>query len=82
MANGRLAVDRVRLQKAGAELINIIKSSKENFYNNFTKKINDPNTSGKTYWSLMKTFVNGKKFLTLAKMLTSLTIFLFSNANL
>ena len=31
MANGRLAVDRVRLQKASAELINIIKSSKENF---------------------------------------------------
>ena len=31
MTNGRLAMDRVRLQKAGAELINIIQSSKENF---------------------------------------------------
>ena len=31
MAKGRLAADRVRLQKTGAELINIIKSSKENF---------------------------------------------------
>ena len=31
MANSRLAVDCVSLQKAGAELINIIKSSKENF---------------------------------------------------
>ena len=40
MANGRLAVDRIRLQKAGAELINIIKSSKENFYNNHAKKSN------------------------------------------
>ena len=28
MANGRLDVDRIRLQKVGAELINIIKSSK------------------------------------------------------
>ena len=37
MANGRLAVDRVRLQKAGAELINIIKSSKEYFYKNLAK---------------------------------------------
>ena len=63
MANGRLAVDRVRLQKAGAELINIIKSSKENFYNNLAKKINDINTSRKTYWSIMKTFVNDKKLL-------------------
>ena len=49
MANGRLAVDRVRLQKAGAELINIIKSSKENFYNNLAKKINDPNNL-KSIW--------------------------------
>ena len=61
MANGRLAVDHVRLQKAGAELINIIKSSKENFYNNLTKKLNDPNTSNKTYWSTMKTFIDGRK---------------------
>ena len=40
MANGRLAVDRFRLQKAGAKLINIIKSSKEVFYNNPAKKLN------------------------------------------
>ena len=37
MANGRLVVDRVRLQKAGVELIKIIKSSKENFYKNLEK---------------------------------------------
>ena len=61
MANGRLAVGRVWLQKAGAELINIIKPSKENFCNNIAKKLNDPNTSSKKYWSIMKTFVNGKK---------------------
>ena len=61
MGNGRLAVDRVRLQKAGAELINTIKSPKENFYKNLAKNLNDPNTSSKTYWSIMKTFVNGKK---------------------
>ena len=29
MANGRLVVDCVRLQKAGAELINIVESLKE-----------------------------------------------------
>ena len=63
MANGRLAVDRVRLQKAGAELINTIKSSKENVCNNLVKKLNDPNSSSKTYWSITRTFVNGKKLL-------------------
>ena len=49
MANGRLAMDRVRLQKAGEELTNIIKSSKENFCKNLAKKLNDPNASSKTY---------------------------------
>ena len=63
MGNGRLAVYRVRLQKAGTELKNITKSSKENFYNNLAKKLNDPSSSSKTYWSRMKTFINGKKSL-------------------
>ena len=38
MAIARLALDRIRLQKVGAKLINIIKSSKENFYNKLAKK--------------------------------------------
>ena len=42
IANVRLAMDRFRLQKANEELTNIIKSSKENFYNNLAKKLNDP----------------------------------------
>ena len=63
MANGRLPVDRVRLQKAGEELINIIKSSKENFHNNLANKLNDSNTSSKTYWSIMKTSLMAKKLL-------------------
>ena len=71
MANGRLAVDRVRLQKAGAELITIIKSSKESFYNNLTKKINDPNTSNKTHSSIIKTFINGKKTPIIPPLLVS-----------
>ena len=61
MAIGRLTVDRARLQKAVAELINIIKSSKENLYNNLAKKLNDRNTSSKAYWFITKAFVNGKK---------------------
>ena len=59
MANGRLIGDCVKLQKAGAELINVIKSSKK-FHINLTKKLNKPSTSNKTYWSIMKTFVNSK----------------------
>ena len=58
MANGLMALDCVRLQEAGAELI---KSSKENFYNNLSKNLNNPNTFNKTYSSIIKTFFNGKK---------------------
>ena len=58
MANGGLVVGHFRLQKAGVELI---KSSKENFYNNLAKKLNDPSTSDKTYCSIMMAFINGKK---------------------
>ena len=45
LANGRLILDRVKLQKAGAELINIIKSSKEKFYINLAKILNDSSSS-------------------------------------
>ena len=60
MANDRLVVDCVRLQKAGAELINIIKSLNEKFYVKLVKKLKDQKTSSKMYWSVMQTFVNGK----------------------
>ena len=41
MVNARLFVDPLNLQKAGAELMNVIKSSKENFYINLAKKFNN-----------------------------------------
>ena len=61
MTNGRLIVGCVRLQKAGAELINIFKFSNKIFTTTSRKKLNDPGTSNKTYWSIMKTFINAKK---------------------
>ena len=95
MANVRLAVDRVRLQRAGAELINIIKSSKENFYSNLAKKSNDLSTFNKTNCSIMKTFINGKKPPIIPTLLVNNNLisnfrekasifdnFLLSNANL
>ena len=60
MANDRLVLDLVRLQKAGAEPTKIIKSSKESFYNNLARKLIDSSTSNKTSLSVMKAFINGK----------------------
>ena len=31
------------------------------YYNQLAQKLNDPKTSSKTYWSISKTFYNGKK---------------------
>ena len=31
------------------------------YYYQLAQKLNDPKTSSKTYWSILKTFYNGKK---------------------
>ena len=49
MANGRLVMDPVKLQKTGAELMNVIESSKENFYINLGKKFKNPSACNKMY---------------------------------
>ena len=42
-------------------LTETIRSSKEKFYYKLSTKLANPSTSWKTYWSILKTFVNGKK---------------------
>ena len=74
MANGRLAVGRVKLQKASAEQINIIKPSKENFYNNLAKKLNDSNTSSRKFRSIIKNFVNGKETSIIPPLLVNINL--------
>ena len=61
MANGRLVMDPVKLQKTGAELMNVIESSKENFYINLGKKFKNPSACNKMYQSVLKTFNYNKK---------------------
>ena len=40
---------------------NLTSKSKNEYYQNINIKLNDPLTNSKTYWSIMKTFFNGKK---------------------
>lgn len=60
MTNGGLDTDYVRLQKVGIKRVNFVRSSKEKFYINLAKRLNDLCTASKTYWSIVKTFINGK----------------------
>ena len=48
-------------QLISSNLTESIRSTKEKFYYKLSTKLADPSTSSKTYWSILKTFVNGKK---------------------
>ena len=49
------------LQEATNEVSKIISKGKEEYHNHSVSKLNRPSTSAKTYWSILKTFYNGKK---------------------
>ena len=39
----------------------LISESKDKYYNKLSMKLNNLKTSSKTYWSILKTFYNGRK---------------------
>ena len=43
------------------KISNLFTKSKEKYYQRINAKLNDPSLSNKTYWSILKTFYNGKK---------------------
>ena len=47
------------LQNATSELIY---EKKSDYYHQLARKLIDPSTSHKTYWSILKTFYNNKKY--------------------
>ena len=49
------------LNKLSEDLTNAITNSKLAYYRRIASKLNDPNSAPKTYWSILKLFVNGKK---------------------
>ena len=53
--------DFAKLEHLRSENDNLISKSEEEHYQDTNKKLSDLLTSSKTYWSIMKTFFNGKK---------------------
>ena len=43
------------------EVSQLISEIKDKYYNKLSMKLNNPKTSSKTYWSILKTFYNGRK---------------------
>ena len=50
---------------------NTITNSKLAYYRRIASKLNDPNTVTKSYWSILKSFVNGKKIPLIAPILVN-----------
>ena len=46
---------------AVTEVSQLIKESKDEYYNELAMKLSNPKTSSKTYWCILKTFYNGRK---------------------
>ena len=61
--NGRFEGDFVFIETLITEINDLITSTKDLYYRNLAKKLNNPLLQAKTYWSILKIFHNDKKFL-------------------
>ena len=61
LQNVRFESDFVLLETLITELNELIVTTKVLYYENLGKKLNNPLVQAKTYWSILKTFYNGKK---------------------
>ena len=59
--NGRFESDFVLLETLITELNELVSTAKALCYENLDKKLNNPLLQANTYWSILKTFYNGKK---------------------
>ena len=60
--NGRRREDYNILLNTGQELTDLIKIRKSEYFSHLSGKLNNPMTSSKAYWSILKSFVQGKRF--------------------
>ena len=51
----------IHIQNLAIDISELISVKKEEYYDNLSKKLNGPNTSAKTYWSILKSFYKGIK---------------------
>ena len=59
--NGRFESDFIIIETSITEINDLITSTKDLYYNNLAKRLNNPLLQAKTYWSILKTFYNDKK---------------------
>ena len=67
--NGRFESDFVFLETLITEINELISSTKNVYYENLARKLNNPLLQAKTYWSILKTFYNEKKIPIISPLL-------------
>ena len=60
----------VCLENLTTELLNLILDTKTEFHSKLVAKLVNPNTSAKTYWSILKTFANNRKVSVIPPLLS------------
>ena len=69
LKKGKQQVDYIKLQNTVKELSELILIRKDDYNLHLTKKLTDPATSSKIYWSNLKTFYNGGKIPIISPLL-------------
>ena len=59
--NGKKTEDFELLTKAVSEVSQLIEKSNDEYYYRLGKRLNDPSTSAKSYWTILRTFYNKRK---------------------
>ena len=61
LQNGKKNNEYILIQSSTKTLSNLIEVSKKNYFDHLSAKLNNPKTSAKAYWKIVKSFVNGKR---------------------
>ena len=69
--NGQKIEDYELLVKPVSEVSQLIEKSKDEYYYRLRKRLNDPSTSAKSYWTILKTFYNKRKVPHIPPLLVS-----------
>ena len=59
------------MTKAVSEVSQLIEKSKEDHHYRLGKRLNDPNTSSKLHWTILKTFYNKRKIPLIPQLLVN-----------
>ena len=69
--NGYKCNDYFQFQEATNVVSQVVSHGKQEYYNNIALKLSNPKRGAKTYWSILKTFYNGKKIPVIPPLLVN-----------